>query len=336
MSLLHTLFPTPYDFKESLSCTLRICFRAGKKNPLNVQFIDKKICLNSIEKQKKIGFIGDIMHLFGRRVHFSPDLIDFLKGCDALIGNFEATITNQTRVRFALKQDEIIIDALKELFPPEKFYLSIANNHAGDFSESACRTSAQLLKDNGFHVFGFKESPFIDVNKNVRVWTGTMWSNEPCDYIAKFDDLLNFNKNKTDPGSSGGKTDNILFNICYPHWGYEIELYPRADIVRRGLLLLEQFDMVIGHHPHLPQPIVNNRINSINKLTAYSLGDLHFCFNLKKYIYSEVVTAEIGPDINGKWLTGNVNWSFTKSHSPNKNEIVVSLAEQIPFFPVIK
>ena len=331
MKTLNELYPTPYDLKESLKCILRICFRTGRKNPLNIQFIDKKICLNPIKKQKKIGFIGDIMQVTGKRVHFSPEMIDFFKGCDAIIGNFEATITKVEHQRYALRQDEIIIDALKELFPPDKFYLSIANNHAGDFGEIACRKSAQLLTDNGFHVFGFKESPFIDINENVRVWTGTMWSNEPCDYIARFDDLFDFNKNNST--SSIDKTDNVLFNICYPHWGYEIELYPRADIVHKGLTLFEKFDMVIGSHSHTIQPVAHNKIDSVNKLTAYSLGDFCFCYNLSKYIYGEIVTAEIGPNVEGKWLTGNVNWSFIKSQSPNKQEILVSLVEQIPFFP---
>jgi hypothetical protein len=332
MAILNKLFPTPYDLKESLNCILRICFRTGKKNPMNVQFIEKKICLNPIKKQYKIGFIGDIMQIIGKRVIFSPEMIDFLMGCDAVVGNFEATITNVMPQRFSLKQDEIIIDVLGKLFQPDKFYLSIANNHAGDFGEIVCRTSAQFLTDNGFHVFGFKESPFIDINKNIRVWTGSMWSNEPCDYIARFDDLLDFNKNKNTPVPSNNKTGNILFNICYPHWGYEIEMYPRADIVHKGLMLLEQFDMIIGHHSHVTQPVVNNKINSVNKLTAYSLGDFCFPYNLNKYIYGEVVTAEIGPDIKGNWLTGNVNWSFVKSYSPNKEELLVSLAEQTPFF----
>ncbi|PKN52683.1 MAG: hypothetical protein CVU55_05485 [Deltaproteobacteria bacterium HGW-Deltaproteobacteria-13] len=327
MKTLNDLYPTPYDLKESLQCLLRICFRTGRKNPLDVQFIDKKICLNPIKKQNKIGFIGDIMQVMGKKVRFSPEMKDFFKGCDAIIGNFEATITNVEHQRVALRQDEIIIDDLKELFPPDKFYLSIANNHAGDFGETACRKSAQLLTDNGFHVFGFKESPFIDINENVRVWTGTMWSNEPCDYIARFDDLLDLKT--THPGN---KNDHILFNICYPHWGYEIELYPRADIVNKGLLLLKEFDMVIGHHSHTVQPVANNIIDAVNKLTAYSLGDFCFCYNLHKYIYGEIVTAEIGPDIKDKWLAGHVNWSFIKS-SPDKQEILVSLAGQIPFFP---
>jgi hypothetical protein len=101
-------------------------------------------------------------------------------------------------------------------------------------------------------------------------------------------------------------------------------------------MLFEKLDMVIGHHSHTIQPVANNKIDSANKLIAYSLGDFCFCYNLHKYIYGEIITAEIGPDIKDKWLTGDVNWSFIKSSSPNKQEILVSLAEQIPFFPNLK
>jgi hypothetical protein len=328
MKKSNRFMPSPYGNMESLACLFRIMFGPSKKNPLNTQFIKKKTRLNEIEKKFKIGFIGDILIILGKKLNISSDLADFIKGCDAIVGNLEAPVTNQRRVRYALNHDEKILDALRGIFAPDKFFLSIANNHSADFGEDTCRASAKVLMDNGFQVFGLKETPFIDIQKKIRVWAAAMWSNEPCDYIMEFDDLSGIENinilNKS--------ADNLLFNICYPHWGYELELFPREEIVNKGLSFLKHFDMIIGHHSHVPQPVANYEIDSINKLIAYSLGDFSFWANLKKYIYGEVVTIEIGPDKEGRWLAGNVNWSFTKCVPIGKNELLLSLVDNIPFF----
>ena len=332
------IIPTPYDFNESIGCLLRMVIGPSTKNPLGIKFIDKKCRLNSIEKKVTIGFVGDILGLSGRSLQLAPDLKEFIKGCDVIVGNLETTITHQrllglTWKHFSWKQDETIVDALKQLSAPDRLYLSIANNHSGDFGESGCRASSSILTAQGIHVFGFKDNPFTDIHQNIRIWTGTMWSNMICDHVAEFDDLNTIGNRQIMASHTGTANDGIHYNICFPHWGYEMELFPRQAIVDKGRLLLEQYDMVIGHHPHVPQPIVGQNINSVNKLIAYSLGDFSFGSNIEKYLYGEVITVDIGPNSEGKWLAGNVNWSFTKCVPINKHEALISLVERTAFHP---
>jgi hypothetical protein len=332
------IIPTPYNFNESISCLLRMVIGPSKKNPLGIKFIDKKCRLNSIEKKVTIGFVGDILGLNGRSLHLAPNLKDFINSCDVMVGNLETTITQQRLLglkwkHFSWKQDETIIDVLKQLSAPDRLYLSIANNHSGDFGESGCRASSKILTDQGIHVFGFKDKPFVDINQNIRIWTGTMWSNMNCDHVVQFDDLGAAGKSHNIISNTGDKNDGIHYNICFPHWGYEMELYPRPAIVDSGHLILEQYDMVIGHHPHVPQPIVAQKINSVNKLIAYSLGDFSFGSNIDKYLYGEVITVDIGPNKEGRWLAGDVNWSFIRCELINKKEALVSLVERIAFYP---
>lgn len=332
------LIPTPYNFYESLRCLLRMAFGPGKKNPLGIRFIDKKCCLNSIEKKMTIGFLGDIMGLTGRTLQLAPDFKELINGCDVIVGNFETTISRQnlmglTWKKFSWKQDETILDALKQLSAPGRLYLSIANNHSGDFGERGCRASSGILADQGIHVFGFREKPYVDINQNVRIWTGTMWSNMICDHVAQFDDLGAVGKSQNIASHAGAEKDGNRFNICFPHWGYEMELFPRQAIVDSGRLLLEQYDMVIGHHPHVPQPIVARQVDKVNKLIAYSLGDFSFGSNIEKYLYGEAITVDIGPDSDGRWLAGNVNWSFTKCSLVNEKVALASLVGQIAFHP---
>ena len=108
------------------------------------------------------------------------DLKQFFGQCNSLVGNFEATIVTRTQkepkgVFFNVSQrhDENIISSFRNFFDPKRTYLSLANNHAGDFGRLAFERSVRVLEQNGFHVFGLVDAPFVDVGKHVRIITGT-------------------------------------------------------------------------------------------------------------------------------------------------------------------
>jgi len=111
----------------------------------------------TIDSEQKIGAVGDIMDMMG--YHWIPgdDLKQFFGQCDYLLGNFEATIVKPTLKQpkgviynTAQRHDENIISSLRDLFDPKKTYLSLANNHAGDFGQLALERSVRLLVQNGF------------------------------------------------------------------------------------------------------------------------------------------------------------------------------------------
>ena len=87
-----------------------------------MQFIPKDVDLNPITQYLNVGVIGDIMDMHSRTLHIPENIKEFLKHCDLIIGNFEATITSQKRAGTRQKHEELIINTLEELFPPYLFF----------------------------------------------------------------------------------------------------------------------------------------------------------------------------------------------------------------------
>lgn len=262
------------------------------------------------------------MPLGKRQLNFSAGFKEFIGKSDYFIGNFEGTITEQPKKACFSPSDQRhdrgIVDALAAIFTPEKTYLSVANNHAGDFSKEEFLASVNILESYKFNVFGWNERPFVDVNDDIRIIAGTMWSNRKCDYISELQDSKHYTKLQAS-------------NILYVHFGYEHELFPRPKMVTMTRQLLHTFDAIIGHHSHCPQPVSAEIINGINKLLVYSLGNFCGAFRARKYQYGIVVKATLGQSENGAWLTEKVSWRLTKcSPTPNGDYIVDLNSEDLP------
>lgn len=306
-------FPSPYPLKESIGWLKRYIFGPTKTNKGNVEYISKSHLLNNITPKFTISYIGDIMDMNSKDLIIDETVKNFVKGSDFLIGNFEGIIISE-RKSFIYKQHKPqIMDTLESLFHPKKTYLSTANNHGGDLGLQYFSDSVNQLKKRGFNVFGTSDHPFMDLTDDLRVIGGTQWSNHPCDYVAKLEESEQYLKQNS-------------FNILFPHWGYEMELYPRKGTISKGEEFLSKFDALIGHHSHCPQPVSSIPIDNVNKLIAYSLGD--FCFGsdnkkLEMYTYGIAIKAEIGINPQGKWLIGNVDWTFLKTRSLSKKESTV-------------
>jgi len=311
---------TPYNMRETISFLARNIIGPGRKNAGIVECIPCSHVFNEgLEAEYEVAFIGDIMPTFKRRVKFSSGVRDFVKGSDFLVGNFSGTIT-ETRRKFSFlsldqRHTPEIRDMVAEFFPPEKTYLSVCNNHTGDFGEKIFLNSVSMLESHGFNVFGWNKRPFVDINKDIRVGIGTMWSNRDCDYLCKLEDADAYIK----PGA---------FNFLYPHIGYELEVNPRPEIVRLGRKLIRKFDAVIGDHSHWPQAVTQESLDGINKLLVYSLGDFCGGLPLKKYQHGIILKAQIGRDAKEKWLIGKVEWQITGFSPTSNGEVVVDLAKK--------
>jgi hypothetical protein len=180
------------------------------------------------------------------------------------------------------------------------------------FAQSVAR-----LREAGFHVFGLRAKPFADVAGCVRIAGGSMWSNRPCREIAFLDAI--------GACPAGG----AAFTVAYPHWGYELELYPRPAIVRAGGRLLKRYGAVVGHHSHVPQPLAAVRSGNATRLLAYSLGN--FCTGLRigKYRWGTVCKADIGPGAEGIWQIGELHWRHTRVLSAPESPREVALTSQL-------
>lgn len=293
----------------------------NRDNPGNISYLPTKTVLNKIDVHYTIGFIGDIMSLAGRTLTLSQDLIDFFAGCDFIIGNFEGTIIdNKPVVSVKQYQFKTIIEDLKLLGPPDKIYLSVANNHAGDFSTQEFISSITQLQSAGYHVFGFRDSPYIDLNGCIRIFTGSMWANNE-DGIER---AVMLNELKTSDIKAGA------MNILFPHYAFEMELYPRTEMISLAESYLDIFDAMIGHHTHSPQPVsAIQKSDDRLQLIAYSLGN--FCFGKttpivdtsKYHKYGIILKIDVGLTKDKKWATGKVNWQFIEG---NTDEVTTSIS----------
>ena len=321
---------SPYDRKETWGTIVRHIFGINtRSNRGIVEYFPHKIALNEdIDVKQKIGVVGDIMDMRG--YHWLPgdDLKQFFDKCDYLLGNFEATIVKPTQkqpkgVIYSIVQrhDENIISSLQNLFDPKKTYLSLANNHAGDFGQFAFERSAHLLAQNGFHIFGLVDAPFIDVGKHIRILTGTKWSNQICDYVFSLDSL----------DKSPDFIDQGRFNILFPHWGYELELYPRPETIEQGKRYIEKFDAIIGHHSHVPQPLTQANHDAAKTIIAYGLGDICIADKNEKYQYGIALKFDVGLSEREEWVIGDLEWSFAKCHPISKTEYQTNLVENLPY-----
>ena len=267
------------------------------------------------------------MDLGGKSFEISDKLKQFFVDCDYLIGNFEATLTHKPK-QWMMDQihDEQVLESLAKLFSADKTFLSVANNHAGDFQKDIFMASCGAVENAGFHIFGLNEKPYVDITPTLRIFGASKWSNKPTGVISKLRSKDSFNLNTE------------CFNILYPHWGWELELYPRLETLNEGQEYIDKYDAIIGHHSHTPQPITIQEKKGVKKPLAYSLGD--FCFGkpFKMFFYGEILKMDIGILENpselaqSKWAVGEFQWSFVKSIIRDSKCVEIDLVDSIPFF----
>ncbi len=314
---------SPYNLTETLGYFKRNFFGPVTKNRGLVTYAPQICVLDSeIQPECQTAFIGDIMDMAGRRLHIGNRLKQFIAPCDYLVGNFEATITAANAAYMAQRHTPQILDALADLFPPEKTFLGLANNHSGDFGFDIWHESATKIKDRGFHLFGSTDVPYVDINKNIRIIGGTQWSNQPVEYVTKIEDASQYHR----PGR---------FNILYPHWGYELELFPRSKIIKAGQSWSTQFNAILGHHSHIPQPIttvpVDKPSGKTKQVIAYGLGDFCIHEELSHYHYGQALKLTIGPNVSGEWQVGKLEWCFVKCKEIDDTVWETDIATHFPY-----
>ncbi|MDM8554686.1 CapA family protein [Desulfococcaceae bacterium HSG7] len=308
---------SPYNLKEILGCFIRNSFGLSYKNKGIVKYSPQSFCVNENTIPKfRIAFIGDIMDMAGKNETVSKNIKLFVQNCDYLVGNFEASITAEKKTYgLAQRHSPQIMDALANFFAPDKTFLSLANNHAGDFGYKIFSESVAKLESRGFQIIGVTEKPFAEIGSDIRIVAGTAISNYDCDYIVKMEDAVkHYAPDK--------------FNVLYPHWGYDLELFPRPATVTLAKKIITDFDAIIGHHAHNPQPVT---VTNSNKLIAYGLGDFCIWEELKHYLYGMIIKLDIGPNSSGKWQIGQVEWRFTTCREKNSTDWETKIVDTFPY-----
>ncbi|MDV3240634.1 MAG: CapA family protein [Methylocaldum sp.] len=305
-------FSQPYSLVEGLEWIYHVLINPPRSHGPFEEFVPDNSVINTVMPRIKLGFIGDIMILEGMDLRIGEDIRRFFSDTDFLVGNFEGTIVtgHRKQVFMAQAHTEEILDHLSKLFPPERTVLSCANNHTGDYGWDGFCESYRRLQDYGFITVGRRDEPSVLIDGKVNIVGCTRWSNQKCEFVATIDEVDDY------------FAGDAEFNILYPHWGYEMQLRPKYHQVLHGRRLLNMWDMIIGHHSHCPQPVELCETNRNTRLLAYSLGNFCSSENRGDTPIGIILKADIGPDSNGVWGVGRMNWEFIYAFLHKKQRCV--------------
>lgn len=218
---------------------------------------------------RQVIFCGDIALPFGVTPDYSR-ITDIFEGCQA-IANLEGAIlddeasTNGFRHsdKFSLYSSPKVIKVLKDL---RVTIVSLCNNHILDYKQPIDHTIRSLAQ-NGIGSFGIKNHDVIEIpfgNSQLFVVTFATYASEHS--------LQLFSPGKVIREVSRLRVENPAASIViYPHWGREKFHYPDpADRELAHRLIDNGADLIVGHHPHVVQPVEVYK----GKHIIYSVGNL--------------------------------------------------------------
>jgi len=190
---------------------------------------------------------------------------DILLADDLTIVNFEGTLTDSTYIPPEKQENQFLFSA-----PPSYASMlsdngveaaSLENNHIMDHGEEAYEDTKAALRDAGVVYSNSTEMGVIEV-KGVKI---AMLS-YLC--IDRYDELWD-----TVPADIAAAKAQYPIVIVSFHWGNETYYTPTDNQIKMGKVAVDAgADLVLGHHSHRIQPIVQYK----GVYICYSLGN--FCF----------------------------------------------------------
>ncbi|MFH0805393.1 MAG: CapA family protein [Patescibacteria group bacterium] len=192
---------------------------------------------------------------------------NFLKGIDYISLNLEGPITDTRQCQ--KKDNNFKFDPeISGLLNKNNINIvNLANNHIFDCYEQGIENTKKYLNVFGIDYFGQADlsSSYVikEVNRKKIVFLGIDQTIMPI-AMNQFYDLIKRLKEDN---------DYIVVNI---HWGYEYSSSPSIMQKQTAHNLIDNgADVIIGHHPHVIQPVEIYE----NKAIFYSLGN--FIFDMK-------------------------------------------------------
>jgi poly-gamma-glutamate capsule biosynthesis protein CapA/YwtB (metallophosphatase superfamily) len=192
--------------------------------------------------------------------YFFSGVKSILAADDYTVANLETTILDsgkpiEKQFRFRGKPEYLTI--LKE---GSVECVSTANNHAWDYGDSGYAATQRNLAGSGIDFFGYDKVLFKDIKGLRFAFIGQSFTLQ--------DSILSLIKSIR---------DTVDYIIVVMHWGQEREYHPDEKQRVMGRALIDAgADLVVGHHPHVLQPVEKYR----GRYIAYSLGNFVFGGNI--------------------------------------------------------
>jgi len=219
---------------------------------------------------------GDFKFLFS-------NVANALRAADISFANLESVISDKGRKVGSVNSFRALPQAAEALSWAGFDIVSAANNHAIDYTKEALEDSLKRLSQESIDYvgagFNYDEAYSVKVKevKNARVGFlafnvlgSDYWrAEENYSGIAQVSDG-DLEKIKQRVAEEKKKVDILIISF---HWGDEYMDLPNRLQEKWGRALIDSgADLIIGHHPHVVQPI--ERYN--NGWIAYSLGNFIF------------------------------------------------------------
>jgi len=243
----------------------------------------------------EIAFTGDLVlqqvkeepeHIFKEFVNFIHS--ENIKLCINLESPFIQKGMSPIKNKISLHAIPETIKYLNYLNPN---LINLSNNHVNDYGNESAKLTIDLIKSNGFNYTGVgysskKENVVIDSNIIYLTYTtrSADFTNSKLfadnDFIGPYaPDFDQISKLKIKYS-----THKIIVNI---HWGIEDIKYVEPSKRKIAKEIIDSgADMIIGHHPHIIQPIELYK----NKYIFYSIGNFYFndiSYNLEKKLINK-------------------------------------------------
>ena len=203
----------------------------------------------------------------------------YLRGADLLFGNLESVVSDKGKKVGSIYSFRADPRAVEGLVYAGFDVLSVANNHVFDYGREAMEDSFFRIKEAGMEYVGgglTENSARQGVVKEVR---GTKisflgYNNQGSPYWKAEGNKSGINwiseEIAGDIKEAKEKSDLIVVSF---HYGTEYQEIPSETQKKFSYLAIDSgADLVVGHHPHVIQPVEKYKKGWI----AYSLGNFVF------------------------------------------------------------
>lgn len=194
--------------------------------------------------------------------------------------------------------------------------VSIANNHILDHGPDVLHQTINTLRGNGFLPIGLLKNGISNIavleKKEKKIAFSafnSIYDHPENTFIAPMERKILFD---TLDQISRHSPDHIIFSF---HWGNEYVSYPSPDQVELAHELIDNgVDIIIGHHPHVIQPI--EKYNG--GIIMYSLGnflfDMLWAESVRTGMYVDLTLNE-DLSVNYKIKPFRINSDFTQDYT---------------------
>ncbi|MCD8291802.1 MAG: CapA family protein, partial [Prevotella sp.] len=252
---------------------------------------------------EKLIFCGDLVCPFDCKVDYKQvkplfkDAIGIANLEGAILKDKEQVNHFKWKDKYSLYSSPEVLDILDNL---NIKYISLCNNHILDY-EQPIEVTNRMLIQHGVNQWGLKNHDVLQLKlneKNVYIITFATFANEHSL------NLFNPHKVLKDIESLRQKEPDCLI-VVYPHWGVEKFYYPEpADRVLAHACVDAGANLIVGHHPHIIQPIEFYKGTFI----IYSIGNFilpQTYYGEKKLVYKQ---KEVQQELVVEWDGSDVKF----------------------------